>query len=124
MPGIESPCDDVNKAIFRDQLHLDPGVAKAGNVGRTGSITNGTATRGTDSRNLPTGSPGSAETSVSVAAACASAGAAPSTKRRPASVRDTLRVVRRPAQREAAPPAGGRIGSRPNATLRVRLGSP
>ena len=56
-------------------------------------MTKGTAARGTDSRILPTVSPGWAETSVSAAIVCRMAGPAVSTRRFPASVSATLRVV-------------------------------
>ena len=57
-------------------------------------MTKGTAARGTDSRILPTVSPGWADTSVIAAIVCRIAGPVLSTRRCPASVSATLRVVR------------------------------
>ncbi len=58
------------------------------------SETGGDTARGTDNRSRPTVSPGCAATSARAATSCPTDGPAPSTRRLPASVSETLRVVR------------------------------
>ena len=57
-------------------------------------MTSGTAMPGTDSRRRPTTSPGRADTPLRASNTCPRLGPALSTRRRPASVSATLRVVR------------------------------
>jgi hypothetical protein len=91
--GVVSLAHDVDETVLDGNLDVDPRL-RARNAGSTGSMTNGSADRGTESRRRPTTSPGWAATSLSAASACPSPGPAASSRRLPESVSATLRVVR------------------------------
>src|SRR5207253_6101344 len=77
---VESLGYDIDEPLLDRDLDLDSRVPRA-DAGSTGSMTNGSDIRGTDSRMRPTTSPGRAATSLSAASACPSPGPAPSSRR-------------------------------------------